>query len=218
MLREAWSPAAQARGRRSHPFAALLVRINTAEALHNLGRDDEALAELDDVLEATRPGEYVHAGAATLKAWILAARGSLEAPALISGIELGGMGDKYRAEVHFTRAAAFAANRRFDEAEREARAGLSHAKRPSSERNAWFLLGSIAYDAGDPARALDYFDIGLAHRYRGQGGFALLKRARALAELGREGVRDALALVIARDPQSAAAATARRELAARRAV
>jgi hypothetical protein len=48
--------------------------------------------------------------------------------------------------------------------------------------------------------------------FRGQGGPALLARARAIEKLGRGGVDAALRLVIEQDPESFAAAEAKREL------
>lgn len=193
-----------------------LAQVNRAEALHNLGRDDEAMAVLDGVLDRADAIPFVRDGALCMKAWILAARKDATALQLIGRVESGSMGTAYESELYFTRAAALAAVERFDDAMTEAHAGLEKAVRPSSTRNGWFLLGSIAADAGRCERALEYFDRGLDLRYRGQGGFALLRRARVIAQLGRGDVLDALSLVIERDPQSQAARDASRELQTRR--
>jgi len=123
------------------------------------------------------------------------------------------LGKQYIAEHHFTRALALCVLREFDAASSEAHKGLEAARRPSSERNGWFLLGCIALRRGEHETGLQHFERGLGLPYRGPGGWALLQRARSLRELERSEARAGFELVVARDPESVFASEARRELA-----
>lgn len=78
---------------------------------------------------------------------------------------------------------------------------------------AFFLLGTIAYRAGQLKDADAHFAQGASHHYTCQGGEALLTWGDALSAFGRvDDARRAYALVLARDPQSDAAKHVRSRL------
>jgi Tfp pilus assembly protein PilF len=125
----------------------------------------------------------------------------------LDSVDVQGLPEVYRAEVHYTRAFALSGVGDHEAAERAAREGIALASRASSVRNGTFLLGTLACAREDFQTAVEHFEAGAGHRYRAQGGDALLSWSRALRRLGRsdQAVRVAR-LVLERDPQSAAAA------------
>jgi len=193
-----------------HPPIFVILRANLAEALYNLGRWDEALARLAD-LDAAARTPLTAAILALQRAWILAHRGDgAAALRLVDGIDRVAFSAAWRAEAHYTRASALLALDRIAEAGVEAEAGLTAARRASSQRNGWFLLARVAARAGDLARACALFERGARHAYRRQGGDSLVLWGDVLSAQRRVAdARTAWSLAIERDPESAAAAIAR---------
>jgi hypothetical protein len=67
-----WSSSAQDRGRASETVAHAYAQINRAEALHNLGKQSEALALLDEVEPSSQADPLSKNGLRLLRAWTLA--------------------------------------------------------------------------------------------------------------------------------------------------
>jgi tetratricopeptide (TPR) repeat protein len=193
-----------------HPPIFVILRANLAEALYNLGRWDDALAQLAD-LDAAARTPVTAAILALQRAWILAHRGDgAAALRLADGIDRAALPVAWRAEAHYTRASALLALDRVAEAGVEAEAGLTAARRASSQRNGCFLLARVAARAGDLARACALFERGARHAYRRQGGDSLVLWGDLLAaQRCAPEARTAWSLAIERDPESAAAAAAR---------
>jgi hypothetical protein len=100
-----WTSSAQDRGREREPGAHAFAQINRAEALHNLGKQSEALALLDEVEPASQADPLSKHGLRLLRAWILAhcARQE-EAKGQVASIDADALALHYAAEYHFTRA------------------------------------------------------------------------------------------------------------------
>ena len=187
-----------------------LIQINLAEADYNLGRWDEAKARVDPIERSCSAYPITWAGLLVQRAWIAAHQGrAAEALALCDAVKPQWFPRDFRAEYHFARAAALLASGALDEADAAVAQGAHAAKRISSARNALFLRGQVAAARGDWASAESHCRSAAEHRHRGQGGAGLLLWARALRELGRDDeAKDALRLVLERDPESESAATA----------
>lgn len=196
------------------PTDYALVQINLAEALYNLGRWEEAERILDPLHNVANDSWLLGSGVIMQRAWIASHRGrAAEAWALME--QRPYLGPRYQSEIHFTRAAALRELKRLDEAEREARAGLLAAVRPSSVRNAHFVLGHVEIARGNLAAAERHFATGAANRWQGQGGDGLLAWGDCLAAQNRRAEAEtAWNLAIARDPQSECASIATSRLAA----
>ncbi len=150
------------------PSHYVLAQINLSEALYNLGRWEEAERILDPILDAANDSWVTKSGVIMQRAWIAAHRGrAAEAWALME--QRPYLGRRYQSEIHFARAAALRELKRLDEAEREARAGMLAAVRPSSVRNAHFVLGHIEVARGNLAAAERHFAAGAANRWKRQG-------------------------------------------------
>jgi tetratricopeptide (TPR) repeat protein len=185
----------------------VLCQINLAEAEYNLGRWDEAEARLCPLDLAGGAFDITRAGLLQQRAWIAVHRGRpKDALDLCGGVTEKWLPAEYRVEYHFTRAAAFIAATRVQEAEAALDEGRRAARRPSSKRNAMFLRARLAAARGDWAAAEQDCRTAANHRYRSQGGDGLLLWAEALEKLGR-GVEamEARRLVVQRDPESEAA-------------
>ncbi|WNG45617.1 tetratricopeptide repeat protein [Archangium minus] len=187
-----------------------LVRFNLVEAVYNLGSWEAASARLSNLEEVARGDAFLWNFFPIQRAWILAHTGRGEnALGALAQVDWKRLPRLYRSEAHFALAASLLAVHRYEEARREARTGLKHARRVSSTRNGLFLLGRITVAAGHPEEALRFFEAGAAHRYQGQGGDGLLAWGDCLAELGRhDEAREAWRLVLTRDKQSGAASRA----------
>lgn len=197
-----WSRAARENGRRADPAHWAYVRINLAEALHNLGASAEALRDLEDVRELAAGQPVAEHGRRCLKAWIHVDRGELDdARAELEQVDVSQLAD-YEPEVAYAWAALERDCGNFEEAMRHAEAGLAAAKRASSVRNGHFMVAGIAALAGDAARARTHFEQAANHRYRGQAGEGLERYAAFLEAQGEpDRAREMRRLAVERDPQ-----------------
>ncbi len=184
-----------------------LAQLNLAEALYNLGDWEAASARLQRLEAVAEQQPLLKHALLMQRAWIHANTGrGAEALALLEQVDRQSLPRVYWSEVAFTHAATLLAVGRYDEAEREARAGLECARRASSTRNGWFLLGRIALAAGRLDEALRHFEAGATHPYKGQGGRALLEWGDCLERLGQGSrAREVWRMVLERDPRSEAA-------------
>jgi tetratricopeptide (TPR) repeat protein len=141
------------------------------------------------------------------RCWILAHRGDgVPALAAIDGADPSALSPAWRAEAHYSRAAALLALDRVAAARAEVEAGIAVARRTSSQRNGWFLLARVAEREGAVDRAYELFERGACHAYRRQGGESLLAWGDVLLRQGRHTeAHTAWALVVERDPESEAA-------------
>jgi tetratricopeptide (TPR) repeat protein len=211
-----WSKSARLRGRKSDRVAFAITRINQAEALHNLGRDTEALARLDEASRFGQGDPLAMNGLSCLRSWILLHRGELHrARREIASVDAS-MLPNYEAEVAYTWAALERESGNLSLALTHAEHGLSQAQRVSSKRNGQFLVAGIAALMGDSARARSLFDAGVAADYCGQGGDGLFRFAAFLdAEGEHQAAARVLALLVERDPESIFARRAREALSVR---
>ncbi|TMA18446.1 MAG: hypothetical protein E6J88_19360 [Deltaproteobacteria bacterium] len=191
-------------------MALCLIQINLAEAEYNLGQWDAAKARLRNLELSAWSHSICRAGLLLQRAWIAAHEGDAATALDLCGCTRPAwLPRTYRAEYHFTKAAALLAGARFEEADAAASAGTASSMRASSKRNAMFLRAKIAAGKEDWTLAEQLCRTAAQHPYRSQGGDGLLLRAEALHHFGRhEEARHALQLVIERDPESAAAMTA----------
>lgn len=215
-LKARWNTDFLERARRRHPDGYLLVQVNLAEALYNLGRFRCAKRLLEDITPECneRGSRLVRAGLIVQKAWLSVLMGdpvgALEKMVTVNERHLP---RNYRAEVHFTRAAALRDVGRLHEAKMEALRGLKLSRRASSTRNALFMLGSVAAEDGQPERAIELLEEGATHSYRAQGAEGLVLLGDQYRRVGRNPQsKQAYVCAIARDPQGYAARWARRRL------
>jgi hypothetical protein len=191
----------------SDALGLTLIQVNLAEAEYNLGRWDAAEERLRPLDLACGAFDIARAGLLQQRAWISAQRGrGDEALDLCARVKPKWLPRTYRAEYHFTRAAALLACRRLDEADWAVVQGEKVARRLSSKRNALFLRARVAA-ARDDWNAVERLCRAAAdHRFRAQGGDGLLLWAEALEKLGREAEAiQVRGLVRERDPESEAA-------------
>lgn len=198
-------------------LALALIQINLAEAEYNLGRWDEAEARLRPLDLACWCYPITRTGLLQQRAWIAAHRGrGGEALEICALADPRGLPRRFRAEYHFTRAAALLEVGRLDDAEAALGRGAKLARRISSKRNVLFLRARLAAARGNWDTAERFCREAVEHGFRGQGGAGILLWAEALKHLGRRAEADvALQLAVQRDPESEAAATAVRLLGAR---
>jgi tetratricopeptide (TPR) repeat protein len=189
----------------------LLLRINEAEAMANLGRIEESLAWINR--SATAPG-LTSAGSAAHRAWCLAMlKRPAEAEQALSEDTPENLPEPYRSEWYLSKAAAAIAGRKWEDASAALADADELASRASSVRNVHFTRGLLFAAQGLPQEALPHFEAGAKHPYAGQGGDALLSWGETLALLGRQDdARQAWSLCVERDSQSPAAAVARTRL------
>jgi hypothetical protein len=196
---------------RAHDALGLvLIQINLAEADYNLGRWDAAEARLRPLDLACWRFPIARAGLLQQRAWIAAHRGrAAEALEICALVKPRWLPLIFRAEYHFTRAAALLAAGRTDDAEVALSEGETLARRLSSKRNALFLRARVVAARGDWVNTERLCREAANHAFRGQGGTGLLLWAQALNQLGRPAEADeALRLVSQRDPESDAATAA----------
>lgn len=193
-----------------------LIQVNLAEADYNRGRWDAAEARLRPLDLACWSFPIARAGLLLQRAWIAAHCGrATEALALCVAVKPRWLPLAYRAEHHFTRAAALLAAGRLDDAEAAVNDGERVARRRSSRRNALYLRARVAAADGDWTEAERLCREAAGHVSSGQGGAGLVLWARALKELGRHReAAETLRLVSQRDPESDAARSAAELLAA----
>ncbi len=206
-------PLAEAKAR--YPGAHALTVVNKAEALYSLGRWKTAERLLCALAARGTLEDRVALGGATLQlAWILAHTGRGEvAQYLCEAVPPGWPPADYRAEVHFTRAAAALAAG----APPEALAHLDQARRElsreTSRRNELFLRARVLAALGDTAEAEACCARAAAFAYTGQGGDGLLLWGDLLQRRGaRQEAREKWRLVAERDPESEGARVAARQL------
>ncbi len=188
-----------------------LNRVNASEALYNLGRWDEAEAVMDGLTPAPRMFPIVAAGSINQRCWIFChvGRGS-DAFELHKSAVREDLPPLFFAEHHFTRALILLELKRFDESAAELDTAESVARRVTSKRNLIYMRARLAMARGDLDAAEALYRLGARHRYKGQGGEALLAWGDCLSKLSRpDDARTAWELCIRRDPQSASASTAR---------
>jgi tetratricopeptide (TPR) repeat protein len=215
-LTERWSEAARVHGRELDAISCAITRINQAEALHNLGHDDAALARLESVAEVAEGDPLAISGLRCLRAWILVHRGALEAArSELSLVDWAALSD-YHAELNYTWAALERECGDSKRALEHAETGLRLARVASSRRNGKLLVAELAARAGDEARARDLFADAIGSNYRGQGGQGLLRYAKLSSTRDDVEVDHILELVLERDPESRFAVEAREMLRERR--
>jgi tetratricopeptide (TPR) repeat protein len=187
-----------------------LIQINLAEAEYNVGHWDAAQTRLEGLDLACRPFPIARAGLQQQRAWIAAHQGrGTEALEFCASVKPRWFPPIYRAEYHFTRAAALLAAGPIDDVEAAVGQGERLARRLSSKRNALFLRARLAATRGDWVGAERLCREAANHAFRGQGGAGLLLWAQALKQLDRLSEADeALKLVSQRDPESEAATAA----------
>jgi tetratricopeptide (TPR) repeat protein len=224
MLASTWSADARAEGTRLDPNSWALVEINLAEAEYNLGdldaatdrmvRLEQALQDTNGPFQGRTIDRIVEAGLQVQHAWILCLRNDGGgAEQRLARVSDDCFPVAYRSEMDFTRALALATATRFAEAHQAIAVGLQQAERVSSRRNGLYLKAMIAAREGALEEACELFETGAAHKYKGQGGDALLEWGRVLTALGlSERAAAAWRLCLERDPQSAAATAARAAL------
>lgn len=205
--RTALLAARDARWRGASWELSCVGHVNRAEALHNLGRDGLALALLRRQRARLERSALGRNGAIALEAWIFAQRGNAaQARAVFGRIDPKPLSPYYLSEVLYTHAAIELAGNELDRAFTLASHGLAKAVRASSERNGHFLLGRIDLARGQLEQALVHYERGRHHRYRGQGGTALLELGQLYERLNRpNAAREVYAEALARDPESPAA-------------
>ncbi len=193
-----------------------LIQINLAEAEYNLGRWDQAETRLRPLDLACWRFPIARAGLLQQRAWIAAHRGrATEALELCASMKPEWLPPIFRAEYHFTRAAALLAVGRIDDAEAVVSLAEGLAKRLSTKRNALFMRARVAAAREDWVGVERHCREAANHAFRGQGGTGLLLWAQALRQLGQHAqAEEALRLVTERDPESDAAVTAAKTLAA----
>ncbi len=206
--------AVRLKARRKDPHTYAIACINRAEALHNLGRDQEALDALEQVEKDVQDNPLGKSGLLCLRAWILVrVRDPDGARRALEDLDPAPLAD-YAAELSYTWSALEREVGRADAALAAARRGLSLATLPSSIRNGHVMVASALALAGDLDAARAAFDQARAHPHRGQSGDGLLRHGELLERLGdEEGARGAYQLAIEEDPQSVFAAEAQRRLA-----
>lgn len=188
----------------------LLLRINEAEAMANLGRVEESIAWLNREPQKS----LTIAGVACHRAWCLATLGRVdEARTELAKTTPCQLGLMFRNEWHLTAAAIAIASHQWADAEKALVKARRAAMRASTKRNVDYGRGLLLSAQGRHQEALPHFQQGAAAEYLGQGGQALLAWGDSLAALGRNAeARHAWGLCLERDPQAPAAQAARSRL------
>jgi tetratricopeptide (TPR) repeat protein len=212
-----WTTAAQELGRQSFPGEWACGRINLAEAQLCRGDAGAAAALLDEAQPAAASNELAMSGLLLMRAWLLAETGAAGAARQVAAkADPRDLGHRYRSEYHYTLSLIARHLGQGELAIKEARAGFAHAWRAASRRNGFFALGSAALAQGEIDRAIAALEAFAQHPYQGQSGPGLLLLASAYEKAGRAAeARQSYQWAIERDPESAAAATARERLAVR---
>jgi tetratricopeptide (TPR) repeat protein len=185
----------------------VLLRINVAETLSELGRFDDALA----LVSASAPDAFLETGRRMTAAWVLTLMGrGDEALRLFRDVVALDVGPQYAAEVHLARAFVELSLGQLDAAGSTLLDARSATARASTARNLLTLEAELAWRRKDTAGALRLFERAAAHHWRWQGGEGLHRQGLLLRELGREPeARAAWQRCLAQDPESLAAKAAR---------
>ncbi len=183
---------------------AVLIIVNSIEAVYNLGRWQAAERICLSALKNEVTNELLGRAALRVQlAWVLSRTGRFEAAKRVfARAPVTDFPFNYRAECLFTEAAMALAQGDTNAAMLALERGELVAVRASSKRNAEFLRAEILLGRGDSAAAEAAFRRAASHRYRGQGGHSLATWSTLLT--GDEAAR-VKALVLERDPESEAA-------------
>ena len=199
-------------------MAELLIRVNAADAFAESGHVDEAVAMLTEF----RPfpgawGRMVDNGRLASRAWALASVGRLaEARSDAQRVDPAALGIAYEAEGHFVKAKVQMLTGDFAGARLRLDAAANVVVRASSERNLLNLEAEWLKLQGRLEEAAVAYEKAAAHRWKGQGGPALLDWAEVLISLGRHPeARTVLERCVAQDPESPAATAAAAYLSTR---
>lgn len=186
-----------------------LAQSNLAEAEYCQGLIERADARLwsPEVDAASAASRLARTWVALQRAWLAVEQGDgSKALAVLAPTSPSHSSLSYRAEWHFTAAAAHSLAGHPEAADKALEAGAKIAVRSSSVRNALALKGILMLARGKQRKAERWLSRAAAHRWRGQGGGALLAWGDVLAELGkREQARAAWRRAVTQDPQSSAA-------------
>ncbi len=196
-------------------YYRLLIEINRVEALYCLGTWDSALAAIEAVAVTAEHPPILQAGWRAQRAWVLA---HLNRPqdglALLAEVTPEQLPPRYRAELHFARATCHLGVGAIAAAQGQARIGERLAVRPSSRKNAQFLLARIKAAGGELEAAEAHCRAAHAVRWRGQGGPGYLLWGEVLLQLGhRDAAERAWKLAVEHDPESESARTALERIA-----
>lgn len=210
-----WSRDAREAGRQRDPVSHTLAHINRAEALHNVGRESEALVLLGALDHGCAQDALAREGRAVLRAWILAHMDRLqEAAAIVDSVDAGPLGRRYEAEVLYTRSLVARLRGDLETAVAMSRSGLERARRASSERNGLVMIAAAEEARGNREEALRLLESAARHRYRGQSAGGLLLLGENLERAGRlDGARAAYERALVEDPESHLCGTIRERLA-----
>lgn len=199
-----WSLDTRAPQTEEERLGRAFVKINQAEALHNMGRDAEAHARLDGAEADCASDTLARSGLLCLRAWICIHEGQLEAArAALTALDASKLAPAYTAEVAYTWAALARAEGDYARALQIAQEGLDSAVRASSVRNGLVMLASIAALRGDHDAATRWFEEAWAHPYKGQAAYGLIRQASLLRALGQHALAEEVTRRVALlDPES----------------
>lgn len=190
-------------------FNWVLAHANLAEAEYCRGELDRAHQRLSNPqLEAVaNAAPIAKSGLALQRAWLAVIRGDAAgALGFLRPLTVNDSPPSYRAEYHFTVAAAHGLAGDFTRADSALEAAMKCTRRASSFRNALALKGSLLHRRGDLEGAERWLAQAAAHPWKGQSGGLLSEWAEILKKLGRKkDAREALRLATLQDPESAAA-------------
>lgn len=199
--------------------AYMLIDINAAEAMANLGQFDEALSSLKPTLEllalVPRIGLFV-AGIAAHQAWVLwCLQRSDEALTKLdaSEEEIRNLGD-YQAEYHSTMALVLIGLHRLEDAEQALQRAEKVCVRVSSQRTLLVTRARLLNARGELENAELHYRRAAEHLYEFQNADGRLEWGELLMRLNRAAeARAAWQLALTRDPESHWASLARTRLA-----
>ncbi len=215
-----WTPEAQALGREQQPITYAFTLINRAEALHNLGEDEDALRLLQRAEEEPRLPPLGTHGLLLTRSWILTHVGrAAEALGPLSSVDPEVLGPRYGAEYYFTRALVLCALGDVAAGEAAADEGIRRARRAASRRNALQIAARVAVARGNHERAIELLEAARTHSYRGQAASGLVLLGKSYEVTGRlVQACDAYSEAIVADPESYLCPVARERVGALAAV
>lgn len=199
-----WTSEAQDAGREAEPGSHAIAQINRAEALHNLGRNTEALQLLETLDDGCRKEPVALQGRAVLRAWILVHMNRAdEAAVVMDSVDPTPFGRRYQAEVFYTQSAIARERGDPEEAIQIGRLGLTAARRASSRRNGLVIVAAAEFTSGNVDGALALLVTAAGQRYQGQAARGLLLQGLCCERQGR-GVEASkcYASALALDPES----------------
>jgi tetratricopeptide (TPR) repeat protein len=215
-LPDEWSSVSREAWRALDPVSHTIAYINRAEALHNLGRNIEALASLAELDPGCQRDPVAMNGRALLRAWILAQmKRADEAQAELETVDPAPLGPRYLSEVLYTRSLVARERGDLELAVEAAQQGLAAARRASSYRNGLVVVAAAEVARGNHEVALDLLVAAAQHPYHGQsaGGRLLLGTSCERVDR-RELAREAYTRALEQDPESCLCETIRARLRA----